>query len=70
VDHTTETAILKNLKEQLINKTSIVISHRVSSVLEADKIIILDEGKIIEQGTVKELLNKEGYFKDLFHKQA
>ena len=70
VDHTTETAILKNLKEQLKNKTSIVISHRVSSVLEADKIIVLDEGKIIEQGTVKELLNKEGYFKDLFHKQA
>jgi len=69
VDHTTETAILNNLKNQLKDKTSIVISHRISSVLEADKIIVLDEGRIIEQGTVKELLSQDGYFKQLHHKQ-
>ena len=69
VDTETEETILNNLLEFCKNKTTIIVSHRVSSAKNADKIIILDEGKIIEQGTHSQLVNQEGYYKELYLKQ-
>lgn len=69
VDTKTENVILDNLAKIMKNRTSIIISHRVSSVKLANKIIVLDEGKIIEQGTHKNLLEANGMYKDLYQKQ-
>ncbi len=69
VDTETEEAILNNLMEFCKNKTTILVSHRVSSAKNADFIIILEDGKIIQQGTHNQLLNKEGYYKELYNKQ-
>jgi len=69
VDTDTEEKILKNLKEFSEDKTTIIVSHRISSVKDADHIIVLDHGKIIEQGTHKKLLDKKGFYLDLFNKQ-
>jgi ATP-binding cassette subfamily B protein len=69
VDTDTEEKILKNLKRLRKNKTTLIISHRISSVLDADSIIVLDNGKIIQQGTHKSLIKTPGYYKDLFLKQ-
>jgi ATP-binding cassette subfamily B multidrug efflux pump len=69
VDTETEEEILNNLFQISKNKTTIIVSHRVSSVKNADKIIILDEGEIIQQGTHNQLLNTEGYYKELYYKQ-
>jgi ATP-binding cassette subfamily B protein len=69
VDTETEETILNNLLEFCKNKTTIIVSHRVSSAKNADRIIILDEGKIIEQGTHNQLLNQNGYYAALYLKQ-
>ena len=69
VDTETEEAILKSLTEYCKNKTTILVSHRVSSAKNATKIIILDEGEIIQQGTHNQLIEQEGYYKDLYYKQ-
>lgn len=69
VDTETEEQILNNLFEICKNKTTLIVSHRVSSAKNADKIIILEEGKIIQQGTHFQLLNQEGYYKELYLKQ-
>ena len=69
VDTKTENIILDNLARIMKNRTSIIISHRVSSVKLANKIIVLDEGKIVEQGTHKSLMEHEGMYKDLYQKQ-
>ena len=69
VDTETEEQILNNLLEISNNKTTIIVSHRVSSAKNADLIIILDEGKIIQQGSHNQLVNRDGYYKDLYHKQ-
>jgi ATP-binding cassette subfamily B protein len=69
VDTETEEAILNNLQEICKDKTTIIVSHRVSSAKNADKIIILDEGRIIEQGSHNQLLNQEGYYAALYLKQ-
>ncbi len=69
VDTETEEAILTNLLIFCANKTTIIVSHRVSSAKNADKIIILDEGKIIQQGAHNQLINQDGYYKDLYYKQ-
>jgi ATP-binding cassette subfamily B protein len=50
-------------------RTSVIISHRVSSAKLADKIVVLDEGKIIERGTHTELMGRNGAYKDLYEKQ-
>jgi ATP-binding cassette subfamily B protein len=69
VDTETEEAILNNLQEICKDKTTIIVSHRVSSAKNADKIIILDEGRIIEQGSHNQLINQEGYYAALYMKQ-
>ncbi|TAE00611.1 MAG: ABC transporter ATP-binding protein [Bacteroidetes bacterium] len=69
VDTKTENAILNSMKRIMQNKTTIIISHRVSSAKLADKIIVLDEGKIVESGTHQELLDKKGTYKELYEKQ-
>jgi ATP-binding cassette subfamily B multidrug efflux pump len=69
VDTETEEAILNNLYEICKNKTTIIVSHRVSSAKNADKIIILEDGKIIQQGTHNQLITKEGPYATLYLKQ-
>lgn len=69
VDTETEEAILTNLLHFCKNKTTIIVSHRISSAKNADKIIILDEGEIIQQGTHNQLVEQEGYYKELYLKQ-
>ena len=69
VDTDTEEKILKNLKNYCKDKTTIIVSHRISSIKEADHIIVLDKGKIIESGDHQKLLNKKGFYLELFNKQ-
>jgi len=69
VDTETEEAILTNLLHFCKNKTTIIVSNRVSSAKNADKIIILDDGEIIQQGSHNQLLSQEGYYKELYLKQ-
>ena len=69
VDTETEEAILNNLNEICKDKTTIIVSHRVSSAKNADKIIILEDGKILEQGTHNQLINQDGYYASLYLKQ-
>ncbi|WP_417351472.1 ABC transporter ATP-binding protein [Flavobacterium alkalisoli] len=69
VDTETEEAILNNLMEFCKDKTTIIVSHRVSSAKNADKIIILEDGEIIQQGTHNQLVNEPGYYKELYLKQ-
>ncbi len=69
VDTETEECILNNLQTLSENKTTIIVTHRVSSAKNADYILILDNGKIIEQGTHQELIGLKGYYNDLFFKQ-
>jgi ATP-binding cassette, subfamily B, multidrug efflux pump len=69
VDTETEEVILNNLLEICANKTTIIVSHRVSSAKNADKIIILQDGKILQEGSHSQLLNQEGYYKELYLKQ-
>ncbi|WP_374506523.1 ABC transporter ATP-binding protein [Flavobacterium sp.] len=69
VDTETEEAILNNLNEICKNKTTIIVSHRVSSAKNADQIIVIDEGKIIQQGSHNQLINQEGYYAELYLKQ-
>jgi len=70
VDTKTENAILNSLKKIMENRTSIIISHRVSSAKLADKIIVLDDGKMVEQGSHDYLLNLKGVYADLYEKQT
>jgi ATP-binding cassette, subfamily B, multidrug efflux pump len=69
VDTETEEKILANLEKVSKNKTTFIISHRVSSAKNADKIIVLDAGKITQQGTHNQLITIEGYYKDLYEQQ-
>ena len=69
VDAKTEVKILENLKRIMKEKTSIIISHRISAVKDADIIIVLEEGEIIQRGTHTELINEVGIYKDIYEKQ-
>lgn len=69
VDTETEEAILNNLLDFCRDKTTIIVSHRVSSAKNADKIIILEDGEILQQGTHNQLVNEPGYYKELYLKQ-
>ena len=69
VDTETEEKILKSLRRISDGKTTIIVSHRVSSAKDADKIIVLEDGKIIQNGTHETLVNSDGYYKELYIKQ-
>ena len=69
VDTTTEQTILGYLNDALADKTSITITHRIYGLLTFDKIIVLDNGEIVEQGTHEQLINKDGYYREMFEKQ-
>ncbi|MBA0883254.1 ABC transporter ATP-binding protein [Flavobacterium undicola] len=69
VDTETEEAILNNLNAICKDKTTIIVSHRVSSAKNADRILILENGKIIQQGSHNQLINQEGYYASLYLKQ-
>lgn len=69
VDTETEEQILHNLLEICKNKTTIIVSHRVSSAKNADKIIIIEDGQIIQEGSHNQLVNQTGYYQDLYLKQ-
>jgi ATP-binding cassette subfamily B protein len=69
VDTETEEKIINNFKLIFKDKTTIIVTHRASAAKNANKIIILDEGKIVQQGTHNELVSEEGFYKDLFIKQ-
>ena len=69
VDTETEEAILSNLKRIMLDKTSVIVSHRVSTVRNADKIIVLEEGKMVESGTHQQLLDKKGVYYRMYQKQ-
>lgn len=70
VDTNTEKQIMTYFDESLSDKTAIIITHRIYSLLKFDKIIVLDEGQIIEEGTHEELLENKGYYFDLFEQQS
>ena len=69
VDTETEEKILKNLNKVSQGKTTIIVSHRVSSAKNADKIIVLDNGDILQEGTHETLIDVDGYYKELYLKQ-
>ncbi len=69
LDTKTESDILKHLQSIKINKTTLIVSHRVSSVKDADQILVLDQGKIIEKGTHEELLELNGSYCEIYNKQ-
>ena len=70
VDTKTENSILTSLKRIMENRTSVIISHRVSSAKLADHIIVLDDGKIIERGDHDSLMSQKGVYAELFEKQT
>jgi ATP-binding cassette subfamily B protein len=69
IDTKTEEEILSNLGNNMKGKTSIIIAHRVSTIKNADKILVLDAGRIIEQGNHQSLLEANGAYKELYEKQ-
>ncbi len=68
VDTETEEKILNNLKTITKGKTTIIVSHRISSAKNADQIIVLDDGQIVQSGTHEDLINTDGYYKELYLK--
>lgn len=69
VDTKTEELILKGLKQVMKNRTSIIVAHRISTIKDADEIIVLDEGKIVERGTHEELVQLKGLYNSIYEKQ-
>ncbi|NOT51182.1 MAG: ABC transporter ATP-binding protein [Chitinophagaceae bacterium] len=69
VDAKTEQEIINNLNEYLSDKTAIIITHRIFSLFNFNKIVVLEDGKIIEQGTHSQLLEMKGYYADLYARQ-
>jgi ATP-binding cassette, subfamily B, multidrug efflux pump len=69
VDTYTEEQILHELKTVMEGRTSILISHRVSTVKEADEIVVMNQGEIVERGTHEQLLANDGYYAELHRRQ-
>ena len=69
VDTDTEEEILKHIKKIAQNKTTLIVSHRISSLKHADQIIVFENGKIVQQGKHLDLTGVSGYYKELFEKQ-
>ena len=69
VDSETEDLIQQAIKKLMVNRTSIVVAHRLSTIKEADSILVLDKGSVVEIGDHKELIAKKGAYFTLFQKQ-
>jgi ATP-binding cassette subfamily B protein len=70
VDTHTEERILNALRTIREGRTVLIVSHRVSSVKDADHIVVLDDGRIVERGDHESLLGKGGYYADLYRRQT
>ncbi|MEG0306517.1 MAG: ATP-binding cassette domain-containing protein [Clostridium sp.] len=70
VDTITEEQILKNFKKLRVDKSTIIISHKISSIKDADQIIVLDNGKIKEEGTHEKLIKKGGVYYEIYQEQC
>ncbi len=70
VDTETEEKILQNLKTIMTNKTTVIISHRISAIKHCDEIIVLEKGEIIEKGSHDTLIKSNGYYQELYSKQV
>ncbi len=69
LDSETEAEIQKDLERLMIGRTSIIIAHRLSTIMKADKIIVMDKGKIVQIGTHRQLINQQGQYKKLWNLQ-
>lgn len=69
LDGETEAKVQEALKVAMKGRTTFIISHRIASVVEADRIIVIDKGRIVDQGTHAELVKKEGVYQDMFYEQ-
>ena len=69
VDAKTENEIISSLYEYLENKTAIIITHRIFSLFHFDKIVVMEDGEIVEEGTHENLLNRNGYYAELYNRQ-
>jgi ATP-binding cassette subfamily B protein len=69
LDSENEDLVQEALKHALVGRTSIVIAHRLSTVIDADQILVMNNGQIIESGTHTDLMKKSGLYSDLFSRQ-
>jgi ATP-binding cassette subfamily B multidrug efflux pump len=69
VDTETEEEILNNLQNAIESKTTLIVSHRISTVKNADRILVLEDGKVVQQGTHSQLISEDGYYKELYLNQ-
>ncbi|WP_412990176.1 ABC transporter ATP-binding protein [Pediococcus siamensis] len=69
VDGETEHEILQELRQERKDKTTIIAAHRLSSVMNADEILVLDAGHVIQRGTHQQLMSQSGWYQDMFHRQ-
>ena len=70
LDNKTENEILNKIKKTFKNTTKIIVSHRVSSIQDCDNIIVMDKGEIIQIGKHNDLIDTNGYYKNIFHDQS
>jgi ATP-binding cassette subfamily B protein len=69
VDAQTEARILTGLRDALARRTSVIVSHRLAAVREADRILVLDGGRVVEEGTHTELVARDGRYWELLRRQ-
>ena len=69
VDAKTETAILDSLRSERKDKKTLIAAHRLTSVMDADLILVLKNGKIVERGTHQDLLDQDGWYAEMWRKQ-